>query len=122
MPGSALCAERLCTVAGNWHIAWDIPYNGLLVPFELATGTQIGFPAYMAAVFLLPLIYGAWRFVLVHLFAGPVLASVLTNNPNEMPAIWCLFSIAIIFVALSPAVRRTVETTSWWGRKVPNGP
>ncbi len=30
----------------------------------------------------------------------------LTTNPNEVPAIWCLSSIAITLIALSPAFRR----------------
>jgi len=115
VPGTPLCGEQFCTVSGSWHIAWDIPYNGLLVPFERAIGFQSGFPSYMLAAFVLPLIYGAWRFVLVHLVSGPILAWTLTNDPNEMPAVWCLFSIAILFINLSPLVRRSVSTKTWWG-------
>jgi hypothetical protein len=62
----------------------------------------------MLSVFVLPLIYGAWRFAVFHLIVGPILAYNLTNNPNEYPAIWCLFSIGIVLVALSPMVRRQV--------------
>lgn len=115
VPGTPLCGERFCTVSGSWHIAWDVPYNGLLQPFERAIGFQSGFPSYMVAVFLLPLVYGAWRFVLVHLVTGPILAWSLTSDPNEMPAVWCLFSIIILFIALSPLVRRTVSARTWWG-------
>ena len=117
-PGSALCADRWCTVSGDWHIAWDVPYNGLLVRVERIFGIYSGFPTYMATAFILPLIYGAWRFVIVHAVAGPILAANLTTNPNEMPAIWCLFSIAILLISLSPVVRRTVSNTHWWGRSV----
>lgn len=115
MPGSPLCAERLCTRSGEWHIAWDVPYNGLFAPIDRALGTQGGFPAYMLAVFGLPLLYGAWRMVAMHLVLGPVLASILTDDPGEMPAIWCLFSIAILLVALSPLVRDTLTAKTWWG-------
>lgn len=72
----------------------------------------------MIAAFGVPLIYGAWRFVLVHAFAGPILAAALTTNPNEMPAIWCLFSIAILLISLSPQVRHHMTTPSWWGRQM----
>lgn len=105
-PGSQLCAERLCTVSGDWHQAWDIPYNGLLVPLEQTIGTRWGFPSYMLVTFALPLLYGAWRLSLFHLLAGPVFAGMMTGNPNEVPAIWCLFSIFIVLVALSPWIRR----------------
>jgi hypothetical protein len=105
-PGAMLCAERLCTVSGNWHIAWDVPYNGLLAPLDAATGLGWGFYGYMLAVFLLPLFYGAWRFVLFHALVGPFLAGLLTDNPNEVPAVWCLFSIGILLIAMSPAIRR----------------
>jgi hypothetical protein len=107
LPGSQLCAERLCTVSGDWHLAWDVPYNGLITGLPLPEAVAaLGFPSYMLAAFALPLLYGAWRFVLFHAVAGPILAGLLTDNPNEVPAIWCLFSIAIILVALSPLVRR----------------
>jgi hypothetical protein len=106
-PGGILCAERLCTVSGEWHIAWDVPLNGLMAPVEASTGLMWGFHAYMLVAFALPLIYGAWRFVLFHALAGPVLAGQLTSTPNEVPAVWCLFSIGIILIALIPAVRRS---------------
>ncbi|TVS01423.1 MAG: hypothetical protein EA407_12295 [Rhodobacteraceae bacterium] len=112
--GSTLCAEQLCTVSGNWHLAWDVPYNGLLAWIDWPLIRYWGFPTYMLAVFVLPLIYGAWRLVLFHLLFGPVLAGQLTDNPNEVPAIWCLFSIGILLIALSPTIRRRFE-----GRPLP---
>lgn len=114
-PGTPLCGETFCTVSGSWHIAWNVPYNGLFVPVEAAVGLRAGFPTYMLAVFLMPLVYGAWRFVLMHSAAGPVLAWSLTSDPNEMPAVWCLFSIVILGIGLSPTIRRAVSARSWWG-------
>ena len=116
--GAALCAAQLCTVSGEWHIAWDVPYNGLLVPIEDMLNSYPGFPGYLFSVFVVPVLYGAWRFSLMHALAGPGLAMALTDNPNEMPAIWCLFSILILFIALSPAIRRVASTETWWGRPV----
>jgi hypothetical protein len=115
LPGSPLCASNLCTVSGNWHIAWNIPYNGLLLPFENAVGIHSGFPTYMIAAFLLPLVYGAWRFTFMHALVGPILAQSLTDNPNEMPAVWCLFSIFILFISLSLRTRSVFTATHWWG-------
>ena len=69
-------------------------------PASLAVPGQ--FASYLFAVFVLPLLYGAWRFVLFHLAAGPILAWLLTDDLNEMPAIWCLLSIGIIVISLSP--------------------
>lgn len=116
--GAPLCGPEFCTVSGEWHIAWNIPYNGLFVPFEAATGIASGFPAYMIVAFVLPLAYGAWRFVVFHVLSGPILASALTNNPNEMPAIWCLFSIFILLVGVSVRARQSVTSDRWWGRRV----
>ena len=70
------------------------------------------FPFYLAAVFVLPLVYGAWRFVVFHAVCGPLLARALTDNPNEMPAIWCLFSIGLLLVGLSPMIRGHVLGTA----------
>lgn len=117
-PGFPLCGDGWCTRSGDWHIAWDIPYNGLFVPFERFVGTGFGFPTYMLAVFALPLLYGAWRFAVFHAIVGPIFASTLTADPNEMPAIWCLFSIGIVLFGLSHLTRRQVSTQSWWGRPV----
>ncbi len=119
-PGLALCGPALCTVPGEWHIAWQVPYNGLLVPVERVLGTWFGLPTYMAALFLLPLTYGAWRFALFHLLAGPVLVSlVVTRDPNEMPAIWCLFSVGLMLISLSlsPGLRARVSRPGGWGRR-----
>jgi hypothetical protein len=108
--GAILCAKRLCTVTGDWHQAWDVPYNGLMTGWDRFT--HWGFPTYMVAVFAVPLLYGAWRFVLMQALFGPVLAGALTSNPNEVPAIWCLFSIGLTLIALSPVIRRQVMPRS----------
>lgn len=111
--GASLCGERLCVVSGSWHIAWEIPRNDLLGEFRHIHPAAAAFPTYMIGVFLLPLAYGAWRFVAFHLLAGPVLASWLTDNANEMPAVWCLFSIGIVLIGLNPWIRRRFATPGW---------
>ena len=114
LPGTPLCGDKLCLMSGQWHIAWHIPYNGLLVPIEDFIGLHAGFPTYMLTVFAMPIIYGAWKFVAMHAVVGPIAAHMLTDNPNEMPAIWCLFSIGILLIALSPVIRQRFETTNWY--------
>lgn len=101
-PGGTLCGPGWCVVSGNWHIGWEVPLNAML------TGGWLGFPDYLLAVFALPLVYGAWRFALFHLIFGPLLAHALTDNPNEMPAIWCLFSVGLLLIGLSPWIRGRV--------------
>ncbi|MBV7396997.1 DUF5765 domain-containing protein [Mameliella sediminis] len=106
-PGTPLCGIGLCTISGNWHIGWTIPLNDL---FSLArwVGPIGQFPDYMLACLILPCFYGAWRFALLNACAGPMLASVLTKNPSEMPAVWCLLSVALVLIGLSPFFRRQV--------------
>lgn len=106
--GTSMCSDGFCTVSGNWHIAWQVPLNGLYSPLSRLVGMQVEFPDYFIAAFVLPLLYGAWRFVLFHLAAGPALAWVLTLNPDEMPAVWCLFAIGILMIGLSPFIRHSV--------------
>lgn len=112
--GHTLCGDELCLTSGEWHIAWSIPYNGLMLPLTDALGISFGFPTYMIVSFFLPLAYGAWRLVVLNLLAGPILAETLTTNPNEVPAIWCLFSVCILIIGLSPIVRQRFATTTWW--------
>lgn len=106
--GSPLCGLRTCLFSGDWHIAWMLPLNGLMEGIAPVFGYHLWFPAYFLAAFVLPLWYGAWRFVGFHFLIGPVLAASLTANPSEQPAIWCLFSIGIILISLSPFVRYRV--------------
>ena len=106
LPGASLCGAPLCTMTGTWHLAWDVPYNGLSTQMVALWGNIGSFPAYPLAVFVLPLLYGAWRFAIFHALMGPIAASMLTDDPNEVPAIWCLFSIGILLAALSPQVWR----------------
>jgi len=113
-PGDSLCGQALCTITGTWHIAWDVPYNGLMLWFGEASGMKWGFPTYILSIFALPLVYGAWRFAVFHLLIGPVLASQLTDAPNEVPAVWCLLSIGIGLLSLSPWLWRRFE-----GRRAP---
>lgn len=104
-PASPLCGAMTCLISGDWHIGWMLPLNGLFNSWPYFSSVLTPFPAYFLSVFLLPVFYGSWRFALFHMLLGPVAASFLTSNPHEMPAIWCLFSIGIIVVALNRSVR-----------------
>ena len=77
--------------------------------FEQIIGIQTAFPTYILAAFVLPVLYGAWRFALFHLLVGPIHANQLSDNPNEWPAIWCLMSIGIVVLSLSPWLYRRFE-------------
>ena len=107
-PGDVMCATAWCLVSGEWHIGWEVPLNAVWSSSLDVFSIRLQFPPYLAAVFLMPLFYGCWRFVLFHALAGPVLATVLSSNPNEMPAIWCLFSVGLLLIGLSPAIRQGV--------------
>ncbi|MFY9627513.1 MAG: DUF5765 domain-containing protein [Methylocystis sp.] len=103
-PGRALCAQRLCSVSGNWHIAWDVPANGIgnwTYEHHLTGYFSYGFVA-----FVMPLIYGSWRFTLYHFVMGPFMARMLTNNLNEAPAVWCLLSIGFLLIVIKTPVRK----------------
>jgi len=109
LPGTVLCGDRLCTISGNWHIGWEVPLNGLTELSPPIFGHSFQFPSYMFAAFVVPLLYGAWRFVLFHAAFGPGLANLLTDNPNEVPAVWCFFSIGILLIGMSPLIRRQMS-------------
>ena len=110
-PGDTLCGSALCVVSGNWHIAWEVPLNDMWGTLGSFFKDVMPFPGYTLSVFVLPLFYAAWRLVVFHAALGPMLAMTLTDNPNEMPAIWCLFSIGLVIIALSPFIRARVMGT-----------
>ncbi|KXK08010.1 MAG: hypothetical protein UZ21_OP11001000818 [Microgenomates bacterium OLB22] len=96
----ALCGVEACTYRGNWHLAWRLPLMGF-DPHALL---------YFVPVFILPLLYGAWRLSLYHFLFGPFLAFLSTTDRNEAPAIWCLFSIAILGAIFFRPLRKWLET------------
>jgi hypothetical protein len=111
-PSRPLCALRLCSVRGNWHIAWEVPTNGIFNGFG---GTRMhGFPTYAVSALIAPVFYGSWRFSLFQWVAGPLLAEQTTNNMNEWPAVWCLFSIGLLMIAIKSPLRRYLYVQRWW--------
>lgn len=103
------CGDVLCTVRGEWHIAWLVPINGI--------GSRIapGFLPYQLAAFLMPILIGSWRFTLFTMLAGPLLASLTTSNMNEFPAVWCLFSIGLVLAIIKTPLRYNLHVSDpWW--------
>jgi len=92
---TSLCGTKLCSVSGNWHIAWEIPRNQL---FDL-------FFIYYIPAFLIPLVYGSWRFTLYHFIMGPLFSYLLTDNLNEHAAVWCLLSIGFLLIVVKTPIQ-----------------
>lgn len=107
-PELPLCGTELCTISGSWHLGWTVPLNNLF-SLQAWFGAMGQFPDYMLAAFLLPCLYGAWRFALFNGAMGPVLSSIVTTDPHEMPAVWCFFSVGIVILGLSPAFRQRLQ-------------
>lgn len=98
--GDALCGTDACSYKGNWHLAWRMPLLGY-DPSNLL---------YFALVFGLPILYGSWRIVIFHFIFGPLVASLTTSNNSESPAVWCLFSIAILLAIFFSPLKKWFET------------
>jgi len=98
-----LCSSILCSVSGNWHIAWELPLNGL--PWSIII--------YFIGCFLVPLVYGSWKLTLSHFFFGPTMAYILSSNKNEWPAVWCLMSIALICICFKTPLRKHFAVKHW---------
>lgn len=98
------CSKHLCSVSGNWHIAWGAPLNDM----------KWLYLGYFIPAFLGPLLYGSWKFSVYHILVGPVLAGLLTNNINEWPAVWCLMSIGLLLVVIKTPLRRLLYSQQWF--------
>ncbi len=94
-----LCGEKACSYMGNWHLAWRLPL------------LQLGLSQYyyFLIVFIVPMFYGNWRLSLYHFVLGPFLAFLTTTNHDEVPAIWCLFSIALLISMFFGPIKRWLE-------------
>ncbi|MCH2037982.1 MAG: DUF5765 domain-containing protein [Rickettsiales bacterium] len=99
-----LCSDHLCSVSGNWHIAWNVPLN-----LELK-----GLRYYPWIGMVLPFLYGSWRFGTYHFLMGPLLAYSTTDNINEFPAVWCLLSIGFLLIIVETPVRRILYVEKTW--------
>lgn len=113
--GRPLCGKMLCTVSGEWHLAWLVPTNGIGNSLAQNTWLGQGFPAYPLTAFILPCLYGSWRFILFSYVAGPFAAHLTTSNINEWPAVWCLFSIGLCLSIIKTPLRRYLHVASpYW--------
>ena len=106
VPGTVLCGATWCTFMGNWHIAWSVPYHSL--------GFLDQFPTYIVVGFVLPILYGSWRLTLFHIVCGPLAAILSTRNPNEWPAVWCLYSVGLIIIMVMTPLRRHLAVRRWF--------
>ena len=105
VPGkNILCDTQLCSVTGEWHIAWGLPLS--LYPHNLL--------GYYLPAFILPFIYGSWRLTLYHIGLGPLLVILLTGNLNERAAIWCLLSIGLLLIVIKSPIRRLLYVKKWY--------
>ena len=117
IPGlEGFCGPEVCSVSGSWHIAWQMPLNGLWsdIP-ENSIRFQYGLHAvaYIAVAFVLPVLYGSWRFVGFHYLIGPAISDALTTDPNEYCAVWCLFSIALCVSVIKTPIRQYLHVQQW---------
>lgn len=115
-PKRPLCGPQLCSVSGNWHIAWEVPTNGIGNYF-VDSGIPFladGYLGYTLTVFLLPVLCGSWRVTTYHALMGPMLAGLLTNNINEWPAVWCLLSIGLLLIVVKTPVRQLLYVKHCW--------
>lgn len=101
------CGERICSVSGQWHIAWEIPAIASLMSINM----------YCIAAFLVPILYGSWKMTAYHLFTGPFLAYLTTSSPNEWAAVWCLYSIGLLLLLVKTRIRDYLHVTHWIGWK-----
>lgn len=106
-------ADRICSVSGEWHIAWEIPVFNTVIHYSFIN------QPYMWAVFVLPFLYGSWKMTAYHLVTGFLLSIALTNDFNETAAVWCLLSIGLLGVVVKTRVRNYLYVNTWYGIPFP---
>ncbi len=98
------CGPRLCSVSGSWHMGWEMPrstFGGLTIETYVITG------------FLLPLLYGSWKLVAYLATVGPLLAYATSEDLNEWPAVWCLFSVGLVLAIAKTPLRTQLHVHRW---------
>jgi len=118
--GKILCSQMLCSVPGDWHIAWEIPYNSIgEIDYDIPV-LRAGFSTYTLTMFVLPILYGSWRIAIYHICFGPLPAYLLTNNLNEFAAVWCLVSIGFLLIVVKTPIRKILYVNAWplWPQRI----
>jgi len=100
----SLCGAQMCSMSGSWHLIWALPLNSM--PLVSA--------AHFFVMFILPIIYGSWKAAVYSFLLGPALAWLLSSSMHEVAAIWCLFSIAIIFAVLFTPLENFLKVRKWY--------
>lgn len=113
LEGMVMCGSPLCTTSGDWHLAWNVPYNGL-TNFMVGIIPYMSIPGYTLVGMVLPFIYGSWKLNLYLILVGPVVAWQLTTNINEAVAIWCIFSIGIVMLVVDERLLRKYLYVKKW--------
>ena len=117
------CGATACSLSGVWHIAWQLPLNGLMSgSVKWLLGFEYGLHAftYILVGFIMPTLYGSWKLVGFHYLVGPVISDLTTSDPNEFIAVWCLFSIALCLSVIKTPIRNHLHVKAWplYGRVV----
>jgi len=73
-----------------------------------------GFNMHFFLFYLPTFALGMWPLTLFLLFSGPFLGRVMTQHQDEIPAIWCFFSIGQLFF---PLIHAYITKTAMFARK-----
>lgn len=103
--GTPMCSHvQTCAYRGQWHIGWDVLLNGFNEQWRW----------YVFAAFVVPVLYGSWKWSLYHYLVGPFLASLTTTDVSERPAVWCLFSTCVIALLVNTRLRNYIHVRRWY--------
>jgi hypothetical protein len=92
----SMCGTRTCTFKGNVHLAWQMPLQHCDQDYFTP-----GFTLHFFTFFLPSFALGMWQYTLFFLFSGPFTGRALTDHQDEIPSIWCFFSIAQLLLPLA---------------------
>jgi len=104
-----MCGLNTCTFRGHIHLAWQMPMQHADQDY-FTPGFNMHFFLFYLPTFAL----GMWPLTLFLLFSGPFLGRALTQHQDEIPAIWCFFSIGQLFF---PLIHAYITKTAMFARK-----
>jgi len=84
-----MCGPVTCSFKGDVHVAWQMPMQHSDQDY-FTPGFQLHFFMFFLPTYAL----GMWPYTIFLLASGPFLGRVMTSHQDEIPSIWCFFSIA----------------------------
>lgn len=113
-----ICVPFACAYKENWQIGGIWSLSNLTSQLWIVLSKDLQFLGVQAKLYLLtglvlPIVYGSWRIILATVLLIPGVAYIGMSHLSELPALWCLYSIAFCCTLMQTPIRKYLHVYRW---------